>query len=331
MKKVLGFAVIAATLLASCSNEDEPAGSLANGELGVSATVTGSVSTRALVTGFNAGDQIAVFITGTGYTPQVAAYTYVDGTTQWTSPADAADKIFLSNETATVYGYYPSDATLNPGPSSGSPENNDLNNIETTFTYPENSFNAAGQTDYLYATAAISGAAYPIATATNSLPSVDLYLHHAASKLSFVINKAESYSGTGTLSSIKLSKTGGFYAGAGAMMVKDGLFSMGPIDEISFTGTATINEYDAVASTIVTAFGLAVPIVAVDATAGITLEIIVDGKAMAVALPADAPANVWEPGKNYTYTVTVKGTELIVNTVSVVDWIDVIGGNAEVN
>ncbi len=329
MKKVLGFAVIAATLLASCSNEDEPAGSLANGELGVSATVTGSVSTRALVTGFSAGDKIAVFVTGTGYTPKVAAYTYVDGTTPWTSPADAADKIYLSNETATVYGYYPSDAPVNPG--SGSPENNDLNNIETTFAYPENSFNAAGQTDYLYATAAISGAVYPIATATNSLPSVDLYLHHAASKLSFVINKAESYSGTGTLSSIKLSKTGGFYAGAGAMMVKDGLFSMGAADEISFTGTATINDYDAVASTVVTAFGLAAPIVAVNATAGITLKIIVDGKAMTVALPADAPADVWEPGKNYTYTVTVKGTELIVNTVSVVDWIEVIGGNTEVN
>lgn len=326
MKKVLGFAVIAATLLASCSKDDMPAGSPADGELGVSAIVTGSVSTRALVTGFSAGDKIAVFTTGTGYTPKVAAYTYVDGTTQWTSPADAADKIFLSNQTATVYGYYPSTATVNPG--SGVLTNDALNNIETTFTYPEASFNAAGQTDYLYATAAISGSVYPIATATNSSPSVDLYMHHAASKLSFVINKAESYSGTGSLTSVKLSKTGGFYAGSGAMLVENGVFSMGTVNEISFTGTATINAYNAVPSTVVTAFGLAAP---VTDRSGITLEIIVDGKAMTVALPAIAPADVWEPGKDYTYTITVKGTELIVNSVSVVDWIEVIGGNTEVN
>lgn len=328
MKKVLAFAVIASAMLAGCSKEETTSvPALAKGELGVSATVQGPVTTRSLITGFETGNQVAVFVTGTGYTPMVAKYTY-NGTTPWTSPASETEKIFLFNETATVYGFCPADAVV-----SGTLTNDDQNTVAVTFTYPETSFTAAGQTDYLYATGPQSGGVYPLATASNNTSAgeneVDLVMHHAAAKLSFVINKDDSYSGTGALSSVSLAKTGGFYAGSGLMQVKDGVFvSVPSADQISFTGSATINDYNATPSTVVSALGLVCPVA--DAS-GITLEVTIDGKAMSVALPADAPANLWEQGKNYTYTITVKGTELIVNTVSVLDWIEVTGGNAEVN
>ncbi|WP_321480908.1 fimbrillin family protein [uncultured Bacteroides sp.] len=349
MKKTILLATLAAAVLASCSNDEKvPVLSSQTQELGVSVNVLSGVGTRALKQGtaFATSDAIGVFITGTGYTSKVAAYTF-DGTT-WVSPAAAADKINLTNETATVYAFYPSTAVTNPVTLVG--DGSDA--IDATLAASEASFDGTNQMDYMYGTgAATSGAgtagdpyvygAWPFASnaATDGTSpvsydnKVDLYMHHALSKLSFVVNKAESYGGTGLITAIKIDSKAGTPAtplsGSFTIKVSDGTLTtsavtVGPISFTDATGV-NANDYNATASTTVTAYGLVIPV----AVADLTVTATVDGKEMTADLPAlPNSATAWAAGNNYTYTLLISGTELEVTTVSIVDWnaVDVNSG-----
>lgn len=49
------------------------------------------------------------------------------------------------------------------------------------------------------------------------------------------------------------------------------------------------------------------------------------------ALPFDvSTVTAWEAGKNYTYTVKFTGNSLSIETVTVTDWVEVVGGNMEI-
>ena len=49
------------------------------------------------------------------------------------------------------------------------------------------------------------------------------------------------------------------------------------------------------------------------------------------ALPFDvSTVTSWEKGKNYTYTVKFTGNSLSIETVTVTDWVEVVGGNMEI-
>lgn len=49
------------------------------------------------------------------------------------------------------------------------------------------------------------------------------------------------------------------------------------------------------------------------------------------ALPFDVSTNkAWEAGKNYTYTVKFTGNSLSIETVTVTDWVEVVGGDMEI-
>ncbi len=360
MKKTILLATLAAAVLASCSNDEKvPVLSSQTQELGVSVNVLSGVGTRALKEGtaFATSDAIGVFITGTGYTSKVAAYTFSDlipsgspdGTADtWVSPAAAADKINLTNETATVYAFYPSTAVTNPATLAG--DGSDA--IDATLAASEASFDGTGQTDYMYGTAAATSgsgteldpyvyAAWPFASnaATDGTSpvsydnKVDIYMHHALSKLSFVVNKAESYGGTGLITAIKIDSKAGTpstpLSGSFIIKVSDGTLttSGATVGAISFTDATGVNanDYNVTASTTVTAYGLAIPV----AVADLTVTVTVDGKEMTADLPAlPNSATAWAAGNNYTYTLLISGTELEVTTVSIVDWnaVDVNSG-----
>ncbi len=332
MKKVIMLAVIASVILASCKKEtNHSTPSLGKNELGVSATVTGSVTTRAdaMRDAFGLStDAVGVFVTGTLYTPHVAWYTY-DGVSLWVPPSLAEKKIFLSNETATVYGFYPADATVNGSTSLV----NDASNQIDLLLSPTVGLDGTGQKDYMYATtrAGVAGSyTYPLATASNATDAnkVDLSFHHALSKLSFVVNRDITYTGVGKLSKIELSTN--IFNMPNKMLVLDGTLTGGtPVTNLILTGTAVdINPYSLLnPSTTVSAKGLFAPLAT---TMGTTLTLTIDGKEMSVALPASMPADSWSPNKNYIYTITVLGTELVVNSVAIVPWDDQIGGSTTV-
>ncbi|WP_321480909.1 fimbrillin family protein [uncultured Bacteroides sp.] len=355
MKKELILAGLASLMFASCSNDKDLPAVSQGSELGVNTRIFGSGSTRALTDAFVQNNQIGVFIKGTDYVPHLAAYTCpLDPTGVWTSPAADADKIYLANVEATVYAFYPYAAGAITN-SSDDTQGDYYTAIDVTIP-PTQQFDGADVADYMYATTREGDGSgtpaynYPLAKASNAdadddaaTPAVydnkvDLYMHHALSKLSFVVNKDVTYVGTGTLSQLTLATaapvagTPKFQTGALTMSVSDGVISGAPAsDLLTVTGPSdlTINAYNATPSTVVTTAALVAPLAD---TSGITLTLTIDGKDMSVALPSDAlnSSDKWLDEKNYTYTITVKGTELIVNSVSIVAWGDVAAGSADV-
>lgn len=326
MRKELLFTALASVLMAGCSSNEGSTSLGSTNELNVSATTLGgSIASRSLVSAFNSGDQIGIFINGTGYTSLVATYTKA-AEDPWISPASAANKIYLSEQAETVYGFYPASATATL-------DNAGTSTIAATVAASD-LFNATGQADYMYATGASTdgGVTFPPVTVSNltGANSATLVFHHALSKLSFVINRASTYSGTGTVTDIKLTSTDAsnlFSTGTGTMKVSDGTLALGSTAaDIEYTGTVTSNAYSSTASTTATAVQLVSP---KSTTAGITLYLTVDGKVMSTTLPSTATA--WAAGKNYIYTITVNGTELIVQSVSINAWTDSTGGSGTVN
>lgn len=327
MKKNFMFAVIASMMLASCSNEDSPAtAQTGKVELGVSAVISGAVATRGLTDGFAADSTIGVFInnaTGSEVdyeTPTIATYTY--GATNWAPPTSG--KIYLTNEIANVYAFYPRGIV------------GDVDSIAKTLKLNVASvqdFSATAQKDYMYGTTrtgAEGSYAYPLATASNAVGSqnVSLFFHHVLSKVSFIVNKESSYTGAGLLTSVKLTKASGFLSGStgGTIDLTNGVISgLTATNDIVFNGSHTIN---AAAGTTVLVQGLVAPIAA---TTGISLTLTIDGKEMVVTLPSTSPADAWLKEMNYTYTINVQGTELSVVSVAITAWSDLAGGTTVVN
>jgi hypothetical protein len=328
MKRMFILAAVISALLAGCSNEDVTTSGKVG--LGVSATasITGTVSTRSLVDAFDAttNKDIKVFVVGTGYSSKADTYTFAGGS--WASSPTSNDKIFLSDEVATVYGYFPATATPDY-------PNKTIVNVDVK---SEQDFKATTQDDYMYATGrgANTGTelspvySYPLATASNNVAEgknkVDLYFHHALAKLQFVIKKASTYDGTGKLTSVELSKTGAFLAGNAGVLPLDGtqITGLSAVDKITFSDdTGLTANVDGVSVN-----GLVAPVsLPASVTAGsasddnsIKLTLTVDGKLMSVYLPT-ATVSKWDAGKVYTYTVTVNGNLLSVNSVSIVNWL----------
>lgn len=349
MKKSLIFAAFASAMLANCSNEDVPVVSQVQtekSELGVSADISGTVNTRAGIKDgevFGLNDAIAVFIAGTdgttAYTQKVATYTYSG--TKWISPDDA-NKIYLYSALGTVYGFCPVTSVTGIG---------DAATINVSVPAAESSFAGTNQIDYMFVPAGSEGHAYTTGTdiyngVSNALNKSDVKLtfKHALSKLSFVVNKAASYTGTGKLTKVELASDVKFNT-AGTMLIKDGSFTWtttSNASSISFLGSTTIN---AVNGTDIKVAGLVAPrttnksttydVSKFDFTSNIVLKLTIDDKVMSVNLPINNTApyvgSTWDAGNNYKYTITVKGTELIVSSVSITKWNDIPVGEVSVN
>jgi len=330
MKNKIIFAALTSVLIASCSsnNENSVVDRSAH-ELGVTvAPLTGVLSTRSIKSSFVKDDQVAVFVNGTGYIPSVSKYILAANLTTWTPDA----KIYLSNEIATVYGFYPASATATL-------KTDGTSTISVSVPVSD-AFGSTSQDDYMYATSVSSdgGATYPLAKASNNTPengsggrNVNLVFHHALSKLSFVVNRASTYTGTGTLSEIKLESTSAtdpFNVGSGTMNVGDGTFSFVSDTPTSpfldFTGSATINP-----SSTATDHTTELIVAPKKSTQNITLSLKIDGKMMTTTLPATLVSG-WTLGKNYVYTVIVNGTELIIQSIKIQDWIETTGGSCNV-
>jgi hypothetical protein len=305
MKKVYLFAAMASLVLAGCSDKDEVKNP---NELSVVAGI-GSSSTRSLVTdaSFTSGSAIAVFVTGTGYTPALTTYT-LSGTS-WTPNTP----IYLIGNQASVYGYYPSTATCTPLSSTGAVSVALAEPVSGTST--EGSFTGAGQTDYMWAT--------PKTADNNGHNTVTMSYNHALTRIAFVINKDANYptaGGSGAITNIKITAGSAILPTAGTFVVSDGTFAATTASNAStlqFTGSATINAYNATPSTTETACGLVAP--TTTSLTGIGLTMTIDGKTMtASGFPATP---TWLSGNSYTYTVTVSPTALTVSSiVTVTAW-----------
>jgi hypothetical protein len=332
MKKVFLFAAIVSALFTSCSSKDVESltGTTDKNELGVAVSISGKELTRAAATGsldgtsFANNTQIGVFVTGTGYTAKIAPYTLNAIGTAWDAPSADADKIFLSGNDATVFGFYPYDANTDVALST------QLMSVSVPASYLK--FDASESVDYMYST-------NPVVTNKTAGTSnmATLSFSHALCKVSFIINKGSSYpagSASGVLSKLVMTAGSAIFANKGMVSLTGGAFTPSTtVADLSSTITLApvlanyknINEYNATTpSTTVTASTLVAPCSTLAGT--VTLGLTIDGHNMTTAT---IPSTAWVAGKSYIYTVTVSGTNLIINSVTINPW-DTTGNSSNV-
>jgi hypothetical protein len=306
MKKVYLFAAMVSLVLAGCSSKDEVKNP---NELYVSVSGIAKSSTRSLVTdaSFTSGSAIAVFVTGTGYTPAVTTYT-LSGTT-W----NPNTSIYLTGNQASVYGYYPSTATCTPLSSTGLVSAS-LFGAPSSGVSTEASFTGASQTDYMWAT--------PKTADNNGNNTVTMTYNHALTRIAFVIKKDANYPTaalSGAIANIRITAATAILPTAGTFVVSNGTFaattgSNATTLQLTPVGTTYINANGV---TTETAYCLVAP--TTTALTGIGLTMTIDGKTMTAAGFPAAPT--WLSGNSYAYTVTVSPTALIVSsTVTVAAW-----------
>lgn len=327
MKKWIELLSVTILLFLSCSKDANSVSSYTeNHELDIFAYPDHSLSTRSIIESemFTEGSSLGVFVTGTGYKRKVARYTY--DSSIWKYPESYNDRIYLTDEIATVYGFYPADATLLPLSADA------VNEIEINISSVA-SFDGSDQNDYMYASGGYDSntKTYPLATAsyTQGPRTANLFFHHALTKLAFIVNKRSNYTGIGVISEIALEGKNNKYfpTGSGTMNVANGEMNFTEqTSTLTFTGTANIN--DASSPTSVTAKALVIP---ATSTTDVTISLVIDGTKMKATLPFDYPADKWIAGRQYTYSILVSGTELRVGNVEILDWDEIPGGNVDVN
>jgi hypothetical protein len=294
MKTKFVFAFAFAALLASCSH-DEAVDNQSNGKTplnislaSVSATTRGAYDAGGLLS----EGSIGVYADGTGYTSSNVQYNYA--TPSWT-PQDAASAINLSNETATLFAYGPYSATFNrtaTGLTAG--EYSEANDLSTT---------------------TVSGF-------DNTHPTANLTLNHAYSRISFVINKDASYTGTCKIENIAISGPA-IYATATA--------NFNTATTVISSQTAGTVQYDptiaSMSTTAITKSFLIIPAATDAFTGGTTVTFKVDGVNLTATLPVALPGEVTGAGikellagSNYVVNIRIKGTQLIINSVTVNPW-----------
>jgi len=327
MKRWIYVAAVLPLLLASCDKEkliETTDNTQVPLSIDASIGITSEIMSRSLVSGssFGKGSDIGIFITGTGYTPAVTIYTYDGSTWSLKTTTPAQSPIYLTKNEATVYGFYP---TIEPSTSDAITADTGAKTIPVTIASNYKEFDVPStQADYLYAKDASDGS--KMAEVTKSAATASLKFYHALSQLSFIVNKAKNFGGTGTLTSLKVEAASDNITGSG-MLQLDGsgiTLSETASKSIELTGSDTINAYSATPSTNVIATALVAPLTT---SQNVKLTMTIDG----VDYTGTISNAEWEAGKKYSYTVTVGGGELIIESVSIKDWEDGGSGSVEVS
>ena len=273
---------------------------------------------------------------------------------------EAATPIILSSTVGKVYAYYP-----------WAEGNTNATAIPVTVAadqgtgQSDGTADANGQTDYMWATPVADKS--NAAGAANH--TVDLTMNHALAMVSFNIQQAASaadlYPGLGLVSSIVLENTAAatqnvVRTGSGTMNLNNGTITKAydaldanAITVVPTNRTAAGSNMVQNAATVGTGAGHKMsdgttdytqayqPRVLVypfqDDTNGIkTGEVqvtaTVDGSDYTVSLPAISADNKgWLPGYNYLYTLTMKGTGLVVEDVTITAWVPSVQGEFDLN
>lgn len=311
---------------------DEPApGTAAANTASTRATITNGLFT------FADGDAMSLFMrgeTGTSYTDvDNRKVTYASTTSTeagTTTPATwgiEGDRILLNDQRATVSMVYPY-----------APENT-YNNIPfTTGVY-------ATGIDLLWKQQTVFSGQHEakVETMHHALTRVKILLKRDAATetaASGTVVPADRYTGAGAVTSVSIANA----AGAGAAVYTDGVLDLSSVttDGVGNPNSSLVKGKTAGTLTDNTAFNLPEVVAAGSTTAEsnteahltdmltlpvasltdtpVTLVIDIDGKKMVKTLPATTVGQ-WETGKCYTYTVTVKNTEIMFDKVTVTDWI----------
>lgn len=313
MKQIfLSLAVASAAIFnfSSCSNDDEAVNPVQGRtsdlriETEISTAEPGLRSTRAgSLSSFPEGSAISLFVTngtwGSNYplVPQNNIKAEYQSGKWQLSPI-----VKLDERPATVFAFYPYNASYTNGSSSIEVDHISINGT---------------QVDYMYGTHADGQSSI-----TWNNPGVRLRMKHALSLLQFKVRKSH-YEGEGKLTRIEvanassktdlastatidvstgeLSSLGGYTTPA-SIYKNDGLYILTdnePTDEKDFMDV------------------MVVPVTKVNADGNITIRFYIDGKEYTYSVPGNT---VWKQGVKYIYHVTVSATGLIIDDIVIADW-----------
>lgn len=236
---------------------------------------------------------IGITATGAGYSYNNVAYSYNTTESKWL-PVTAASQVYLSSETATVTAYAPF-----------------ITGINTAM---------APLTAQKYDETVDLCSSVASETAVSNDPSVSFTLKHVYSRITFTINKDASYTGVGSISAIAIANPSAVYTTAQADLTAT------PVPMLSSPVIGTV-QYDPAIASMATGTPVASSVLMIPAgpfTDATTLAFTVDGVVLTATLAATDPAggglNMLEPSHNYGITVTIRGTELVVGSITVTDW-----------
>ena len=337
-KQLMNLALIFGLLLTAGSGDDQNTGTAENNdpvELRISPRVT---LTRGVVDGtaFGSGATVAVYAEGTDYTADksnnYAKYKY--SSSAWNS--DGSDKIYLTNAEATIYAYYPTDdkhnitnltipVTLLEGTEATTITA--VNNVTGTSIAA-----ATGEVDCMYAMPVLK-----VTNKSNQTKGVELTMKHALSMVSFRVYKAADYEGTGKLTKIVLKNVDtGTTLSKGAsptMNIKTGAITEGTPTAATYTRTIKdgYTLEDTAAGAGAKKFSIMVLPISTIGNDKIQATFTIDGAEYTVKLTAPSDnSGAWLAGKNHLYTVKLSGTELSISTITVTQWVGVVGGTLEI-
>lgn len=251
------------------------------------------------------------------------------GGTSWT----ATQPIILSNVKGKVYAYYPY-AEFNNADENGA---DDGLAVKVSVLAEQGTGQSDGskddvQTDYMWAD--------PKSDVSNASNSVSLTMNHALTMITFkfkqTADNTQYYPGEGKVSEIILrNQTNGHVVKTGAATMNiatgeidlatadDGQIKLTPNDDETLMGEETASKLPRLL-----VYPTEENITANDAEVSVK----VDGNTYTVAIPAlmvDALASKWLPGKNYEYTLTMKGTGLEISNVEIRQWENKNGNTGE--
>lgn len=342
MKRKLFLAAIASVLLVNCSNDETASFMKKVDDLDIITAIPGVKNSKALKEGiaFNDGESIKLAAKGiNGYSYKLSPYTYATALNKWNTAVE--DKLILLDGELTACAVYPS-TTLPEITDAGTGA---FDSWKMELKAASSSLVAADQNDYMWATVKPMNG-QPI-NKFNGKVLLDFY--HALSRISFVLNKNEQYTGPGKVTKIVLKKNGGFDAGNGLLYAwntaditesivtwKDAKVTQISCEDVN---GATLNEYANPHNTKQVAHMIIAPI-GVDLAnpnglaKGLSIELTVDDKTMVGNLPnlVDAQGkSVFLSGKYYEYLIEVAPAGLIINPlVKVFNWVDTPAGDFEI-
>ena len=354
-----GLALMSA--FTACSNDDEVPAQLTqnnNTELVVNTVGVSQVNTKAGITapGFTNSETLGLYIyrgdgikdgaissedvkynDGTGSeilsTVNVPYQQNYNNTSKW----GAVQPIILSNIIGKVYAYYPYAEHNN---AAGDAADNGLAvkvtvNANQGTGQSEGKMDANGQTDYMWADVNEG--------VSNMKPVVNLSMNHALAMISFKFVQSpdpeDKYPGIGKVTSIVLrNKATGtnkpVTTGDATMNIATGDLTAGTPGSITVSGieTATLMDVKSDEHPELIPRMLLYPSANFIGADEAEIVVTVDGNTYTVDIPAllvESTPSKWEANKNYEYTLTLRGTSLEVNTVTIKTWTPVTGNADE--
>lgn len=292
----------------SCNNDDEkgtPSPARAADlriETEITATAAGLPSTKAALSSFPEGSALSLFVTNSalGVLNNVKAG-YKPG--KW----ELEPAVKLGDSPATVYAFYPYDASYTSGAS----------NINIYHT---------NQVDNMYGTHAEGQG-----DINRDNPGVRLRMKHAKALLQFRIRKL-NYPGQGKLTGIEVANKEGLQdlrsaytldVYTGGMTALNGHFN--PASVVNPDGLYTITEKEPTEEKDM--MGLMVlPVVKTNSNGSIQIRFTIDGEIFTYNVPYDTK---WNQGTKYVYNVTLNATQLVIDDIVISDWTE--GAKGEIN